>query len=170
MDRERLQEGIELLTKEGYRKDESGFYVKRISKNNHHVVDRLHPTEILEHQDLDTLYMYIKVAEVRMKEKLLMDTIPSLRELIGVGEIDTLLLLRRAGFDIQTQHRVDFIVGDLSGVSGKPYYVALKHREGSPLEILTKEGVQYYQRRVAVTIILGPAEMRQQLENLEIVM
>ncbi|WIT26507.1 hypothetical protein [Bacillus phage SPO1L4] len=175
MNKDGLQERIELLVKEGYVKDEFGYYVKRLSEGNCHIVDRLHLTEVSEHPDLDALSMYIKNKEDYMKGRLRtagynhtlkMEPVPSLQQLIGVEEIDVLWLLRGSWLDFQIQCRTDFIVGDLSKVSGKPYYVALKHKLGKPLEILPKEGVLYYQNMVNTTIIIGPVEMKRQLENM----
>ncbi|WIT25905.1 hypothetical protein [Bacillus phage SPO1L1] len=175
MNNDGLQERIELLVKEGYRKDEFGHYVKSLSEGNSHIVDRLHLTEISEYPDLDTLDMYIKYKEDHMRGRLRtsvynhtlkMNPVPSLQALIGIEEIDVLSLFRRSWLDFQIQHRTDFIVGDLSEVSGRPYYVALKNKSGKPLEILPKEGVQYYQGMSNTTIIIGPVEMKRQLENM----
>lgn len=176
MNKDGLQERIELLSKYGYKKDEFGNYFRIISSGNCHVTNSMHLTDISEFRSLESLHHALKDREEHMKEELQAfvyqqflkntDPIPSLQELIGVEEIDTLLLLQRAGLDFQSQRRIDFIVGDLSKVSGRPYYVALKHRFGKPLEILPKEGVQYYQGIADTTVIFGPIEMKRQLENM----
>ncbi|UAV84438.1 hypothetical protein phi18_168 [Bacillus phage phi18] len=175
MSKDGLQERIELLTKNGYRKDEFGYYVKSLSEGNCHIIDRLHLTEISEYPDLDTLDMYIKHKEDHMRGRLRtavynrtlkMNPVPSLQQLIGIEEIDVLWLFQRSWLDFQIQCRTDFIVGDLSKVSGRPYYVALKNKSGKPLEVLPKEGVQFYQSTSNTTIIIGPEEMRRQLENM----
>ncbi|WCS68811.1 hypothetical protein Goe19_01700 [Bacillus phage vB_BsuM-Goe19] len=179
MSKDGLQERIELLTKNGYRKDEFGYYVKKMSEGDCHVMSQIHLTEISAYPDLDTLNSAIKYREEEMKEKLRKTvyhynknkggSVPSLRELIGIDTFNTYFFLQSVGMDLSTLYMADFIAGDLSEVSGKPYYVALKHREGKTLEIFTKEDVSFYQDRVDNSIILGPEEMKNHLEKLGIV-